>query len=52
MIVVYSSFSFTDFFSSKCLDLYLKILQRKPEKHSRPNYSPVSRVPTEMLCGS
>ena len=39
MIVIALTFSFTDFFLCKCLDLYLKIPQNKPEKHSRPTYS-------------
>ena len=39
------------FFLGKRLDLYLKIPQSKPEKHSRPIYSCVW-VPTETSCGS
>ena len=50
-MVVALSFGLTDFFLCKCVDLYFKIPQSKPEKHSRPIYSCVW-APTETLCGS
>ena len=52
MIAVALSLSFTEFFLCKCLDLYLKISQSKPEKCRRPICSLCVWVPTGTPCDS